>query len=99
MATIARDCWQGTRIAIRLVRIPSYFSAITLRTVELTTWVTEVQIEELARFDEHWRVILADDNAMLVRSLAKRGYLDVLKRRVPLFRVSDLGREVLRLTS
>ena len=35
-------------------------------------------------------VILADDNAMLVRSLAKRGYLDVLKRRVPLYRVSAL---------
>ena len=44
-------------------------------------------------------LILADDNAMLVRSLAKRGYLDVLKRRVPLYRVNDLGREALRLTS
>ncbi len=32
---------------------------------------------------------------MLVRSLAKRGYLDVLKRRVPLYRPSDLGREVI----
>ncbi len=61
--------------------------------------LTEVEIEELARFDEHWRVILADDNAMLVRSLAKRGYLDVLKRRVPLYRLNDLGREALRLTS
>ncbi len=36
--------------------------------------LTAAEIEELARFDEHWRVILADDNAMLVRSLAKRGY-------------------------
>jgi len=61
--------------------------------------VTEVEIEELARFDEHWRVILADDNGMLVRSLAKRGYLDVLKRRVPLYRLNDLGREALRLIS
>ena len=61
--------------------------------------MTEVEIEELARFDEHWRVILADDNGMLVRSLAKRGYLDVLKRRVPLYRLNDLGREALRLTS
>ena len=42
--------------------------------------LTAAEIEELARFDEHWRVILAGDNAMLVRSLARRGYLDVLKR-------------------
>ncbi len=59
--------------------------------------LTAVEIEELARFDEHWRVILADDNAMLVFSLAKRGYFDVLKRRVPLYRLSDLGREAQRL--
>ena len=25
-----------------------------------------------ARFDEHWRLILADDNSMLVKSLAQR---------------------------
>lgn len=43
--------------------------------------LTAAEIEGLARFDEHWRVILADDNGMLVRSLAKRGYLDVLRRR------------------
>ena len=61
--------------------------------------LTAAEIEELARFDEHWRVILADDNGMLVRSLAKRGCLDVLKRRVPLYRLNDLGREALRLTS
>jgi len=36
---------------------------------------------------------------MLVWELAKRGYLDVLKRRVPLYRLNDLGREALRLTS
>ena len=35
--------------------------------------LTALEIEQLARFDEHWRVILADDDAMLVRSLAKRG--------------------------
>jgi len=29
--------------------------------------------------------------------MAKRGYLDVLKRRVPLYRLSDLGREALQL--
>ncbi len=61
--------------------------------------LTAAEIEELARFDEHWRVILDADDAMLVRSLAKRGYFDVLKRRVPLYRVSDLGRGALRLIS
>ncbi len=57
--------------------------------------ITAAEAEELGRFDEHWRVILAADNAMLVRSLAKCGYLDVLKRRVPLYRLSDLGREAI----
>ncbi len=61
--------------------------------------LTAAEIEGLARFDEHWRVILADDDAMMVRSLAKRGYLDVLKRRVPLYRLNDLAREALRLIS
>ena len=59
--------------------------------------LTAAEIEQLARFDEHWRVILDADDAMLVRSLAKRGYLDVLKRRVPLYRLSDLGREALQI--
>ncbi len=57
--------------------------------------LTALEIEQLARFDEHWRVILAADDAMLVRSLAQRGYLNVLKRRVPLFRPSNLGREAI----
>ncbi len=57
--------------------------------------LTNVEIEQLARFDEHWRVILAGDNRLLAGSLAKRGYLDELKRRVPLYRLSDLGREAL----
>ena len=52
--------------------------------------LTAVEIEGLARFDEHWRVILAYDDAMLVRSLAKRGYFDVLKPRVPLFWLNKL---------
>ncbi len=54
--------------------------------------LTDAEIEQLAGFDEHWRVILAYDDAMLVQSLAKRGYLDVLRRRVPLYRLSDLAR-------
>ncbi len=57
--------------------------------------LTALEIAQLARFDEHWRVILAGDNVLLARSLAKRGYLDVLKRRVPLYRLSDLGREAM----
>ena len=61
--------------------------------------MTNAEIEQLARFDEHWRLILAGDDPMLVRSLAKRGYLDVLKRRVPLYRLSDLGREASLLRS
>ena len=52
-----------------------------------------VEIEQLARFDEHWRVCLAGDNRLLVVALAKRGYLEVLKRRVPLYRVSALLRK------
>jgi len=62
-----------------------------------TPFLTALEIAQLARFDEHWRVILAGDNVLLARSLAKRGYLDVLKRRVPLYRLSDLGRETLQL--
>ena len=55
------------------------------------------EIAQLARFDEHWRVILAGDNRLLAGGLAQRGYLDVLKRRAPLYRLSDLGREALQL--
>jgi hypothetical protein len=54
--------------------------------------LTALENEQLARFDEHWRVTLAGDNRLLVRSLAQRGYLDVLNRRVPLYRLNDLGR-------
>ena len=57
--------------------------------------LTALEIEQLARFDEHWRVTLAGDNRLLVRSLAQRDYFDVLKRRVPLYRLSDLGRQAI----
>jgi hypothetical protein len=43
--------------------------------------------------------ILDADDAMLVRSLAKRGHFDELKRRVPLYRLSDLAREASLLRS
>jgi hypothetical protein len=59
--------------------------------------LTALDIEQLARFDEHWRVILGGDSGLLAQALANRGYLDVLKRRVPLYRLSDLGREALQL--
>jgi hypothetical protein len=57
--------------------------------------LTVVEIEQLARFDEHWRVCLAGNNRLLAMALAKRGYLDVLKRWMPLYRLNDLGREAL----
>jgi len=58
--------------------------------------LTAAEIEQLARFDKHWRVILASDDPIMVQSLAKRGYLEVLKRRQPLYWLSDLGREALQ---
>ncbi len=64
-----------------------------------TPILTALEIAQLARFDEHWRVIRAGDNVLLARSLAKRGYLDVLKRRVPLYRLSDLGRQAIAAES
>ncbi len=57
--------------------------------------LTALEIEQLARFDEHWRVVLAGDNRLLAQALATRGYLDVLKRRVPLYRLTDLGRQAI----
>ena len=62
-----------------------------------TPFLTALEIAQLARFDEHWRVILAGDNRLLARALAQRGYLDVLKRRVPVYRLNDLERETLQL--
>ncbi len=57
--------------------------------------LTALEIEQLARFDGHWRVTLAGDDPLLVRSLAKRGYLEVLKRRQPLYWLNDLGRQAI----
>jgi hypothetical protein len=57
--------------------------------------LTALEIEQLARFDEHWRVTLAGDNRLLAQALAQRGYLDVLQRIVPLYRLSDLGRQAI----
>ena len=38
-------------------------------------------------------------NRLLARSLAQRGYLDVLKRRVPLYRLNDLGLEAIAVAA
>ena len=57
--------------------------------------LTVPELEQLARFDQHWRVVLEGDDPLVVWELRKGGYLDVLKRRVPLYRLSEKGREVL----
>ena len=53
------------------------------------------ELEQLARFDEHWRVVLADDDPILVWELRKHGYLEALKRQPPLYRLSEKGGEAL----
>ena len=58
----------------------------------------ELAVRDWARRDRKTSaIVLAVDNRLLALDLAKRGYLDMLKRRVPLYRLSDLGREALRL--
>ena len=58
-----------------------------------------VDLNQLARFDGHWRVILAGDNRLLALDLANRGYLDMLKRRVPLYRLPPVRPRRLRRRS
>jgi hypothetical protein len=53
--------------------------------------LTALEIKELARFDEHWRVTLAGDNRLLVGALAKRGYLDVLNSPLTKSSLDDFG--------
>ncbi len=53
-----------------------------------TTNISPTEWSQLARFDDHWRVVLEGDQPVLVWNLAKSGYLEVLKRRVPLYRLS-----------
>ncbi len=74
----------------------------TLRSDAFMTETSEISPAEwtqLARFGDHWRVVLEDDQPVLVWNLAKGGYLEVLKRRVPLYRVSAKGRETLKWQS
>ncbi len=61
--------------------------------------ISPAEWTQLARFDDHWRVVLEDDQPVLVWNLAKGGYLEVLKRRVPLYRLSPTGRETLKWRS
>jgi hypothetical protein len=58
--------------------------------------LTVPELEQLARFDQHWRVVLEGDDPLVVWELRKGGYLDLLKRRVPLFRLSDQQQAPLR---
>ena len=64
-----------------------------------TSEISPAEWTQLACFNDHWRVILEDDQPVLVWSLAKGGYLEVLKRRAPLFRLSAKGRETLKWQS
>ena len=57
--------------------------------------LTVPELEQLARFDQHWRVVLGGDDSLVVWELRKCGYLDVLKRQPPLYRLSKTGREAL----
>jgi hypothetical protein len=59
--------------------------------------LTVPELEQLARFDEHWRVVLESDDPVLVWELHKRGYLEALRRQPPLYRLSDEGRAALQV--
>ena len=52
------------------------------------------EIAQLASFD-HFRAIRSGDNAKLVRSLAKRGYLDMMYRDLLLLRRDPITRSFL----
>lgn len=57
--------------------------------------LTAADLDPLRRWDEHWRVVLAGDDDLAVWRLHEAGYLDKMKRRTPLSRLSDKGRAVL----
>ena len=59
--------------------------------------LTPAELSQLARFDDHWRVVQEGDDPLLVWELRKRGYLDALKQQPPLYRLSDEGRAALRV--
>ncbi len=64
-----------------------------------TSGISPAEWTQLARFDDRWRVVLEDDQPVLVWNLVKGGYLEVLKRRAPLYRLSAKGRETLKWQS
>lgn len=57
--------------------------------------LSEVDLAALRRWDGHWRVIQPGDDRGAVWSLHQGGWLDRLKRRVPLYRLSEKGRALL----
>lgn len=57
--------------------------------------LTPADFEQLSRFDEYWRVVLESDDPLKVWELRKRGYLETLQRRTPLFKLSPKGEEAL----
>lgn len=58
--------------------------------------LTVAEFEQLARFNEKWRAVLPGDDPLVVWELRKCGYLEILKRRTPLFRLSQDGRDALK---
>jgi hypothetical protein len=58
--------------------------------------LTVSELEQLAQFDEHWRVVLEGDDPPVVWELCKSGYLEILRRRTPLFKLSQKGRKALQ---
>lgn len=57
--------------------------------------LTIAELEQLARFDRHWRTVLEGDDPLLVWRLRKRSYLEALRRQPPLYRLSEKGRTAL----
>jgi hypothetical protein len=60
-----------------------------------TKGLTQAELSQLARFDDHWRMVQEGDDPLLVWELRKRGYLDAIKQQPPLYRLSEEGRAAL----
>jgi hypothetical protein len=64
--------------------------------VDAMAGLTVAEFGQLARFNEKWRAILLGDDPLVIWELRKRGYLEILKRRIPLFKLSQDGRDALK---
>ena len=51
---------------------------------------------QLTCFDARWRVVLEGDQPVLVWNLVTGGYLEVPKRRAPVYRLTTKGHEMLK---